>query len=106
MIYHETRTIPIADVRRYQDIIDSKVGWLTVWPDDTEVIEVLSVDFGNGWEIDINIVKGEPTPYVDAILFEHGCEVYAWEISESLIGELSVVLSKDEFHLEIFAEKE
>ena len=50
------------------------------------VIETLSANFGNGFEADIKVVNGD-TPYVDAVLFFHGCEVLTLDVSETLLGE-------------------
>lgn len=108
MIFTEIRELPLADIQRYHSIIDGTTKWPSSWPDRYETIEVLSVDFGGGWEMDINICHGEPTPYVDAVLFHDGCEVYAWEISETLVGEWQVVLGDDinrAFRLDIRAEE-
>lgn len=107
MIFTETRELPLADIQRFNGILDGTIKWPSTWPDRYETIEVLSVNFGDGWEIDINICFGEPTPYVDAVLFENGCEVYAWEIAEDIVGEWQVVLDgtiNKAFRLEIAVE--
>lgn len=105
MIFTEDRELPRADIERFQSIIDGT----SPWPSDNDTIEVLTVDFGYGWEIDINIVNGEPTPFVDVMLFHDGSEVYAWEISERVTGEWAVVLGEDinrAFRLQVFAKLE
>ena len=107
MIFIEIRELPQADIRRYHSILDGTRPW-PVTPDRDEVILVLSVDFGYGWEMDVNICKGEPTPYVDVVLFHDGCEVYSWEICDELVGEWQVVLGADlnrAFRLEIRPEE-
>ena len=45
-----------------------------------------TVDFGEDVEADIKVCNGSP-PYVDAVLFVHGCEVCVAEPSDSLLGE-------------------
>lgn len=108
MIFTETRELPEADIKYFQSILDGETPWPTDRPYDDEMITAVTVDFGYGWEIDVNIVKGEPTPYVDAILFHDGHEVYTWEISETLVGEWQVVLGADlnrAFRLEIWPEE-
>lgn len=109
MIFTETREIPEADLVRLQAIIDGKSPWpeRTLYAED--IISVLAIEFGDGWEMDINIVKGEPTPYVDAILFHDGSEVYTWEIRERVTGCWELVLGGDinrAFRLEVFLEGE
>lgn len=106
MIFTEDRELPKADIERFQSIIDGTTEWPSA---DRDVIDVLSVDFGYGWEVDINICRGIPTPYVDAILFHEGHEVYLWEISECVTGEWAVVLGEDinrAFRLQVFAKLE
>lgn len=92
MIYTKTVEIPIDDIKRLQSIVDGTIPFPTDNSYVDEIICVSSFDFGDGWEIDINIVKGEPTPYIDAILYHNSCEVYGWELSEEITGEWSVVL--------------
>ena len=73
-----------------------------------ETIEVATVAFGDLWEMDVNICHGEPTPFVDAVLFHDGSEVYAWDISEEITGEWQVVIGEENraFKLEIRAEED
>lgn len=92
MIYTKIVELPLADIKRLQSIIDGTIPFPDQRPHGDEIMCVSSFDFGDGWEIDINIVKGQPTPYLDAILYHHGCEVYGWDISEEIMGEWTVVL--------------
>lgn len=107
MIFTEIRELPLADIQHFQSILDGETPWPTDRLYDDEMITAVTVNFGDGWEIDVNIVKGEPTPYVDAILFHDGHEVYTWEIAEDITGEWSVVLDgtiNKAFRLEIAVE--
>ena len=104
MIFTEIVELPKDEVVRFKGIIDMTNE---LCPPIWDTVEAVSVDFGYGWEIDINICNGEPSPYVDAVLFHDGCEVYTWEITDSVLGEWQVVLGGDinrAFRLEIFPE--
>lgn len=107
MIFTETVEMSLEDIKRYDGIINGTIAWPSTWPDRYETISVLTVNFGDGWEADVNICSGDPTPYVDAILFHDGCEVYLWEITENIVGEWQCVLGGDinrAFRFEIAAE--
>lgn len=92
MIYTAQRELPQAKITELEAILSGKEPWPLNWPDDDEIIQIITHDFGDGWEIDINLVKGEPTPYIDAILYEKGCEVYGWELTDKVLEEWSVVM--------------
>ncbi len=91
MIYTAIRELPLHKIAEYRDILAGK-SWPLKYPDDDDSVLVMSHDFGDGWEIDIKIIKGDPTPFLDVILYEHGCEVHGWEISDEVLGEWSVVM--------------
>ena len=55
-----------------------------------------------GLEVDIKVVNSESGPYVDAVLFENGSEVYALEPSfEQLRGEYRFELDGETILVEI-----
>ncbi len=109
MIFTETVLLSAEDIKRYNGILDGTVAWPDDLPEHTETILAASVHFGDLWEMDVSICPGEPTPFVDAVLFHDGCECYAWDISEVIHGEWQVVLGDDigrAFKLEIRAEED
>ena len=45
-----------------------------------DVIDVFTARFGDGSEADIKVCNGEPSPWIDAVLFdEHGVELAVME---------------------------
>lgn len=91
MIYTAIRELSADKIAEYGAVLKGK-AWPLKWPDDDDSFLVMSHNFGDGWEIDIKITKGEPTPFLDVILYEHGCEVHGWDISDDILGEWSVVM--------------
>jgi len=106
MIYTAIREMSATDIAKYESALLGET-WPLKYPDDDDSVLVMSHDFGDGWEIDVKITKGNPTPFLDVMLFEDGCEVYAWELSEELLGEWTVVMGGNidaAFRFEIAAE--
>lgn len=91
MIFTKTVLISAEEIKNYNGILDGTVEWPTT-VGHKDAILVASIDFDDGWEIDVNICKGESTPYVDAILFRDGAEIYTWEIAKAIDGEWEVDL--------------
>lgn len=79
-----TKVIKIeeARARELQLILDS--GRLYDGVKSAEVIDKFTADFKKGFSVDIKVVNGEP-PYIDAILFKNGCEVYMLEAHEEFL---------------------
>lgn len=76
-------TLDDAKARELQQILDSGRLYDCVKSGDT--IAVFTAEFGGGFSADIKVVNGEP-PYIDAVLFKNGCEVYMVEPHEFLLG--------------------
>jgi hypothetical protein len=55
--------------------------------DECDVLRTLSFNFGHRMEADIKVCNGDTGPWVDAVLFNKGCEVAVLEPSDSLAGE-------------------
>ncbi len=109
MIYTETVLLPKDEIVRLQGILDKTLPWPAVYPDRYETFTAVSVSFGDDWEMDVNICACEEKPYVDVTLYQSGCEVYGWDISDLIMGEWQVVLGDDigrAFKLEIRQEEE
>ena len=51
--------------------------------------------FENGYEADIRVINAE-VPFVDPVLFHHGCEVFALEVNDSFAGEFCFELIDEE----------
>ena len=47
-------------------------------PETEEIPYTFTADFGNGIEADIKVVNADP-PYIDAVLFEDGSELFCLE---------------------------
>jgi len=105
MISAKVFLLPKAEIQRLQGIIDMTNE---LCPPIWDTVEAVTWNFGGGWEIDINICNAEPSPYVDAVLFHGGSEVYAWEICDDIVGEWHVILNEFEraFKFEIRSEEE
>ena len=118
MIYTEIVLLPKDELKRFQDLLDGTVEWshgsdaLEISDKidyvDSDIIHAVGVAFGDLWEMDVNIVNGKDKPFIDAVLFHDGCECYAWDISDNIVGEWQVVLGDDigrAFKLEVRAEE-
>ena len=109
MIFTELVLLPADEIKRLQGILDKTLPWPSVYPDRYETFTAASVSFGDDWEIDVNIVAGEMSkPFVDVVLFQGGCEVYGWDLADTILGEWQVVLGDDinrAFKLEIRQEE-
>jgi hypothetical protein len=74
---------------------------------DSEVLLTVSTEVlgpREGLEVDIKVINSESGPYVDAVLFENGSEVYALEPSfEHIRGEYLFELDGEEILVEIVA---
>jgi hypothetical protein len=65
------------EIRESNDLLSGKTEDRT---GDGNTIRVFKTSFSNGWEVDIKLVAGDPTPYVDAVLFDYdGNEVTCLE---------------------------
>lgn len=100
MIYTEDFTIP----RHTFDLFEAILRGNRPWEDGVDgaiscgqnVITAFSISFGDGFGVDFNITKCErDKPYLDVILFDEGCEMYTWEIRESLLGCWEAVFGGD-----------
>ena len=84
MIYVENFDIPRAVYDKYEPVLRGTEQWLD---GDEECVTVFSVNMGDDFEIDFNVNNCEhDSPYLDVVLVDHGCEMYTWEISNSLLG--------------------
>ena len=91
MIYVENFDIPRKTFDLYEAILRGERPWEDGIVGDVgvgqDMITAFSVDMGDDYVIDFNITKCEQNvPYLDIILFEDGCEVYSWPISDTLLG--------------------
>ena len=82
-----------------QAILDIPEGHSTEHDRDG-VIFTLTADFPGDIEADIKVCNGD-TPYVDAVLFEGGCEVQVLEVSDTLEGEYPFELDGQEYLVEV-----
>jgi hypothetical protein len=82
-MFSTTIKIPKAQAREAQRILDEPE--LENYK-NADVIQTWSANFGDGIEADIKLVNGD-TPYIDAVLFQDGCEVNVLDVSETLLGE-------------------
>ena len=78
-----TIIIPEAEVEMMQAFLQGKGHG----SDGT--IKTYTADFGDGIEADIKVCDAdrESTPFVDAVLFDHGSQVDVLEVADDLIGE-------------------
>lgn len=52
----------------------------------THIFRTYTTDLGDGIEVDINVVNGD-TPYVDAVLYDHGVEMLTLDPVHELLGD-------------------
>ncbi len=105
MIYVEYFDVPRKLFDKYEPVLLGTQEWLD---GDEEVVTVFSVDMGDSFVVDFNLTNCErDKPYLDVILFDDGCEMYTWEIRESLLGCWEAVfggVTQKAFRVETFAE--
>tara|TARA_B100001123_G_scaffold360949_1_gene417260 strand:- start:130 stop:429 length:300 start_codon:yes stop_codon:yes gene_type:complete len=53
--------------------------------DYVRTIQTYTASFSDGVEADVKVCEGNP-PFVDAVLYEDGCEVQIREVSDELLG--------------------
>ncbi len=109
MMFTETVLLPKEKLEYFQNLLAGTIDW-PARPSSSapDIIYAAYAEFGDGWELDVNIVQGFDKPFVDAILFHDGSECYGWDITDSILGEWQVVLGDDinrAFKLEIRAEE-
>jgi hypothetical protein len=75
-----TIELPAHQLQSLQEFLDSP------GEDRVATLATFTADFGNGIEADIKVCQGDP-PFVDAVLFDNGCEVCLREVSDRLEGE-------------------
>ena len=61
-----------------------------------QTIDTISVGFGDGIEVDIKLVNGD-SPYVDAVIFNEGCELACLDAYDELVGEYIFDTPKGKF---------
>jgi len=74
---------------------------------DDSLISRFTVALGEGFEVDIKVVNGDESagPYVDAVLFQHGQEIYCLEPSfETIEGEFNFEIGEQDFSIEVIKE--
>lgn len=68
-----------------------------------ELIEKWTVDFGNGYEVDIKVCSsdyGDPL-WCEGVLFFHGSEVSCTDVSDELTGEYSFEIQGEKFAVHV-----
>jgi hypothetical protein len=65
-----------------EGLVQSNVQYDAVKRDG--VIEVFTANLGDGYEVDIKICNGDTGPWIDPVLFHHGCEMACGDVGESL----------------------
>ena len=82
---HITCTLNKDIVQEIQALLDKDVAVEDAGSD--EIMNTFTVDFGDGIQADINFINTDNGPYLDAILFNQGSEVFVLEPSYMLVGE-------------------
>lgn len=62
-----------------------------------EVVTTYTAIFGGGIEADIKVCNSESSPYIDAVLFEDGCEIALLDVSDILLGEYIFMVDEDTY---------
>ena len=67
------------------------------------VLETFTVKFpGTDYEADIKIVNGDPSPYVDAVLFDSGAEVCVIpDVADKLDGEYVFDMGENKYVVKV-----
>ena len=97
--YHITCEMKPADI----DPMEKLLRRHTAVPDakECDVLHTLSFRFNKTMEADIKVCNGDTGPWVDAVLFNNGCEVAVLEPSDSLAGEYPFEWNGRTFTVEI-----
>lgn len=62
-----------------------------------EVLKTYTAFFGDDIEADIKVCNGDTGPWVDAVLFENGCEIGLLEPDDTLEGEYVFTIDGDNY---------
>lgn len=65
---------------KYLGYLSKNVSWDGI--NDT----MYSVDFPEGYSIDVNLINAPRTPYVEVILYKDGDEMFTWEYGDTIYG--------------------
>ncbi len=98
----ETIKIDAHEAKEVQDWLDSE----KLIPDagECETIKTWTAFFGDHIEADIKVVNGDGGPYVDAVLFEEGCEITFLDVGDTLVGEYIFYDRYDEREYKVIVE--
>jgi hypothetical protein len=100
--YDQTICIPLDHAAELQEILS-----MTDYLEDAgrcEVLETLTADFGQGIEADIKICNGDG-PYIDPVLFDHGCEIAIGEVGGVILDEFWFGVDDAEYVVHVKAEE-
>ena len=96
---HVTCTLDKYIAQEIQTLLDKDVAVEDAGSD--EIMNTFTVDFGDGIQVDINFINTDSGPYLDAILFNQGSEVYVAEPSWQLVGEYDLMFGDTQYILTI-----
>jgi len=83
--HKKTLQISEENIKRFNDFLNSEESIPGYRGGD--FVDGFVVDFGNGFQADIDLINSDDCPYLNCVLFEHGCEIALLEPQYELQGE-------------------
>ncbi len=98
----QTIIVPASEADEIQGWLDS--GKQIPDAGETETVKTYTAVFMDDFEADIKVCNGDTGPYIDAVLFEEGCEVKFLAVRDTFLG---VYIFKDVMGLfQVIVEKQ